>query len=86
MKTNHAQACWSAPVNYGASKFEIQSTTNPARQIAIVNTLADAKLIAAAPELLAALENFITKNDPHGAFDWPEYRAARAAIAKARGE
>lgn len=44
---------------------------------------ANCNLIAAAPELLAALQCFIALNDPQGAFDWPEYRAARAAIAKA---
>ena len=39
MKTNHTPECWSAPVNYGATKYEIHSTTNPARQIAVVNKL-----------------------------------------------
>ncbi len=45
---------------------------------------ANARLIAAAPELLAALEKMI---EPYGPADdcW-QIREARAAIAKARGE
>ena len=42
---------------------------------------ANARLIAAAPDLLAALERFVTEDD--GPETW---RMARAAIAKARGE
>lgn len=48
---------------------------------------ANARLIAAAPELLEALEQAVTSMQDNG---WPNshlaVRSARAAIAKARGE
>ena len=50
------------------------------------NDVADARLIAAAPELLEALEDSLTALNivyPNGS---PVLNAARAAIAKARGE
>lgn len=47
---------------------------------------ADACLIAAAPELLQALEGLASLYDTdEGCRSTPEYIAARAAIAKARG-
>ncbi len=54
---------------------------------------ANARLIAAAPDLLAALEEAITLIEFfHGAPGWPEYQSSpemkriRAASARARGE
>lgn len=48
---------------------------------------ADRKLIAAAPELLAALEAVMREFFPHATTDeYPELRDARAAIAKATGK
>ena len=44
---------------------------------------ANARLIAAAPDLLAALEALADVPDVQG---WPETDQARAAIAKAKGE
>ena len=46
---------------------------------------ANARLIAAAPDLYEALQAFIDAGDGHDDFtdEWP---AARAALAKARGE
>ena len=44
---------------------------------------ANARLIAAAPELLEVLEGIVTRKDPEGFL--PEYDKARAAIAKAKG-
>ena len=46
-----------------------------------VLTKENAQLIAAAPELLAALEAFVQ----HGTIDPEDRRRARAAITKARG-
>ena len=54
---------------------------------------ADARLIAAAPDLLAALEDLVRLVEPNlhpqpdkPDSDWAKVQAARAAIAKARGE
>lgn len=44
---------------------------------------ANARLIAAAPEMLEALDRIVTRKDPEGFL--PEYDEARAAIAKAKG-
>ena len=46
----------------------------------------DARLIAAAPDLLAALEACLHRLDAHDDQSAPECLAARAAIAKATGE
>lgn len=49
--------------------------------------IANARLIAAAPELLAALEGMIALHADDGTRDdVPEWNIARAAIAKARGD
>ncbi|MHB1098343.1 MAG: hypothetical protein ACYCZR_02195 [Burkholderiales bacterium] len=44
---------WAEPVTYGSSKFEVTTDELHARPVAVVNTLDDARLIAAAPELFA---------------------------------
>lgn len=46
----------------------------------------DARLIAAAPDLLAALEACLHRLDAHDEQSAPECLAARAAIIKATGE
>ena len=78
---------WSEPCTYGASKFEIHTTGGVGKQIAIVNTLADARLISAAPDLLAALERIAglrkRADDCVGMVDNPHAKALNAAVAAA---
>lgn len=84
----NAAVMWSEPVTYGASKFEVMTVELHARPVAVVNTLEDARLIGAAPELLAALEGLcgLAERRPG---HLQEYKSAvsdaRAAIAKAKG-
>ncbi len=53
------------------------------KKIAEVNTIANARLIAAAPELLEALERLILICE---AYNGLEAKKSRAIVAKARGE
>lgn len=46
----------------------------------------DARLIVAAPDLLAVVEEALSEYEQIGDFDHPVAKAARAAIAKAKGE
>lgn len=79
---------WAEPVTYGSSKFEVMTDELHARPVAVVNTLDDARLIAAAPEMLAALRRavlalaFSAETSPAMRDD---YNAVSAAIAKATG-
>ena len=51
------------------------------------NGMANANLIAAAPELYEALENIVTELEETGfQGEWDSYPQARAALAEARGE
>lgn len=47
---------WSEPGTYGATRFEV---TGAGRRIAVIDRIEDARLIAAAPELLSALSEFL---------------------------
>ena len=81
---SHTHAPWSEPCNFGASRFEVQGD---GRQVAVINTIDDARLIAAAPDLLAVVQEL-----EESAAYWSEYEVPlgivdrmRAAIAKAIG-
>ncbi|WP_374257678.1 hypothetical protein [Aquabacterium sp.] len=50
------------------------------------NAEANARLIAAAPELLEALARYVQQDMAHGMTDNNLYRTARSAIAKATGD
>lgn len=49
------------------------------------NAAADLRLLAAAPDLLAALEAMVRAHEDESVLDVDDLHAARAAIAKARG-
>ena len=81
---SHTRTPWSEPCNFGASRFEVQGD---GRQVAVINTIDDARLIAAAPDLLAVVQEL-----EESAAYWSEYEVPlgivdrmRAAIAKAIG-
>lgn len=72
---------WSEPGTFGATRFEVQGSN---RRVAVVDTIEDARLIAAAPELLDALEGLL--NALPSATTHPAIAQASAAIRKATGE
>ena len=69
---------WLAPCGYGVSRFEVQGDGH---RVAVVDRVEDARLIAAAPELLDSLQSFMVGAESMG---WDTTKA-RAAIAKAIG-
>lgn len=77
----HTPGPWSEPGTFGATRFEVQGGN---RRVAVVDTIEDARLIAAAPELLDALEGLL--NALPSATTHPAIAQARAAIRKATGE
>lgn len=78
------QGPWIEPCNFGASRFEVQGD---GKQVAVVNKIEDARLIAAAPELLEALQSLIDMDVSYqrGPVVAEAVDNARAAIAKATG-
>lgn len=92
MNTQVKTVAWSDPLPFAASKFEIQGQGKVfGRQVAIVNELSDARLIAAAPDLLAALEEALdlvprmSDNDPIAPALAEWCGNAREVLKKARG-
>lgn len=92
MSAQHTPGPWLEPCTYGASRFEVQGD---GRRVAVVDKIDDARLIAAAPDLLAALL-VIAENGPLGPEGEPGCHyihgklrravlLARAAVAKATG-
>ena len=51
-QAKHTPGPWMEPCNFGLSRFEVQGN---GKQLAVVNTIEDARLVSAAPELLTAL-------------------------------
>lgn len=90
MTTKHTPGPWNVTTSSAAHSVRNQR----GERICTVNTavtdqLAKARLIAAAPELLAALAGMIEMATHHAMDDGEKraiLRAARAAIAKAKGE
>ena len=82
------QASWHGTTHF--SQIEIWSSSHPVCIIATSNTNPnkDANLIAAAPELLSALEFLVAAADTEPGMNIykAHIAAARAAIKKAKGE
>ena len=88
MSADHTPGPWSEPLTYGINRFEIHGDIyGKTKRVAIVDELADARLIAAAPQLLGALlaiqsavlnQNYFAVGNAFGSY-------ASAAIAKAVG-
>ena len=94
MNTQHSPGPWAqAPLSaveiLGPDETMIATSRYGMNGISREQAVANARLIAAAPELLAALQELnravrqFTNADES---DWPELVAARAAIAKATGK
>jgi hypothetical protein len=87
----HTPGPWAVSDNHGKRYIEPVGDNEPVAQITKgPNSEANARLIAAAPELLEALvvmcREFELKIPDHCNADWyEEFNAARAAIAKATG-
>lgn len=94
MQTNHSAAPWTAHDDDGTGTLPCvlsdKVTSFGNFYIAQCNVYADARLIAAAPDLLAALEALVGEADLGEVDLEPEemakLEAGRAAIAKARGK
>lgn len=78
-----------------ADRVEVQADDAGSCTIAVIETengphavaLADARLIAAAPELYAALEGVLQRVRALRVSDaWPEFDTARALLARIQGE
>lgn len=57
MADAHTPGPWTEPCNFGVSRFEVQGS---GKQIAVINKIEDARLIAAAPDLLEMLRVSVT--------------------------
>lgn len=65
---------------------DVYEVNNGYKRIAEYVSEADARLIAAAPELLAALLDMVHYDDLPAAEQQPAVERARSAISKAKGE
>lgn len=72
---------WTCHAATSVTVFDPNSVTG-ARIVAECETEADARLIAAAPDMLAALEGLLKMGVKSS---WPAWEAALNAVAKARG-
>jgi hypothetical protein len=77
-------APWSIHDNKGR-RFEIHFGTYGECVAEVVHTEADARLIAAAPDLLAACEELVSMGEPEDEIAARILAKAEAAIAKAKG-
>lgn len=89
MRTKHSPGTWVAEVNHIVARDKDGNLTRP-NSIAVIpdtkrpispESEANARLIAAAPDLLAALKSVVAIADRNTV----EFNAAKLAIAKAEG-
>ena len=86
----HTPGPWEVVALNGFGPFAIRMATPPGTKqpthygVGQIGTIENARLIAAAPELLAALSALLPEVSDFMA-ECPEVAAARAAIAKAEG-
>jgi hypothetical protein len=90
-ETQHTPGPWRMHMSYDRRQYVVTGPEGePFRGHVIAgpttcpNWQGNARLIAAAPDLLAALEALVSFQ--RGIEDWPEVRQAEAAIRKAKGE
>lgn len=87
--SKHTAGPWRYLQGRVAGEFVVTRDTHPDLSIMItscIDTEADARLIAAGPELLEALELAVKQNQNDMLLTGEELRQCEAAIAKARGE
>ena len=80
--SEHTPGPWEA-FNHQHAGWDITSTTGWIVDDCGVNGAANARLIAAAPELLAAIKALCVIRDDDLPFAFAEWKAARDAISKA---
>lgn len=89
MSTTHTPGPWMLQTS--DSDIFVEVIDSPTEGVTLATLPADevgyanARLIAAAPELLAALNTFLLASDLKDDSQWEARRLARAAIAKAEG-
>lgn len=71
---------------YGASRYAAIGGLDRSDRAQLEEARANARLIAAAPDLLEALKDMVGLVELMCPFDGPQQRKARAAIARATGE
>jgi len=87
----HTPGCWHiafSDMRYGRKVYAIESAID-GRVAEVASTRANARLIAAAPDMLAALQSCLAAleyHDREAEYDWHsrEIKLARAALAKAQ--
>ena len=71
---------------YGASRYAVIGGFDSNDRAQLEEARANARLIAAAPDLLEALKDMVGLVELMCPFDGPQQRKARATIARATGE
>lgn len=72
------------PIIYGADSSQVADLRGDL--LPRPETIANMRLICAAPALLAALESLMARDLEHRLYGFPEVEQARAALASARWE